>query len=149
MKRELRFLVTSSAAVAAAFALVRMTGGCLDITPLYVPPREASSIEEGLPCRTCLEKASSDNGCGDDIAKCVANPRCDTVYECMALGACLDHPSFNDKINCTLPCLTDAGIVSATGDPTVDILVEVVQCGQERCAHECHLDDAGLNLDAF
>lgn len=135
---------TSAAALALLVALVlaRVSGGCLDITPDVVPPRDASGITQGEPCRHCIEAQ-----CGPDLGTCVSDPHCTAVYECMTVEQCLDHPDFNEKIVCTLPCLTDAGITSAQ-DPAVDILVKVVQCGEVHCSTECNID-GGIDLDGF
>jgi hypothetical protein len=138
-----------AAALALAFGFVRALGACLDVTPIVVPPREAGAITEGQPCLRCVQKPSEENGCADGIAACVADPRCNQVYECMVDDACLDHPIIDDKITCTLPCTAEAGIVSFSNDHAVDLLLQVVQCGQERCAAACNLGDAGLDLDAL
>ena len=141
--RIARRILTGAIGAACAFALARASGGCLDITPDVVPPRDASDITPGEPCRTCIEAQ-----CAADLGTCVSDARCKPVYDCMATNACLDHKDFNVKISCTLPCLTDAGLTTA-GDPAVDTLVKVVQCGEAHCATECNIGDSGVDLDGF
>ncbi len=144
----MRFLKTKLAASALVAALlVRLAAACIDVDLVFVPPRDAAAVD-GAPCLACLLGDPAQGGCGDKIATCEADPRCDLVYVCMKRDACFDRPLLDDKINCTLPCLTDSGIVS-TDDPVVGTLIGVVQCGQKTCLVECHLPEAGLDIDAF
>jgi hypothetical protein len=139
-----RTIGKSALAIGFAIVLVRAAAACLDVTPLYVPPREASVLD-GAPCLTCLLKPNSDKGCADEIMGCEADSRCKTVYDCMVIDSCLERPVFDDKIACTLPCLTEAGIVS-TQDPTVSVLLNIVKCGENGCGTECTLPEGGTGL---
>lgn len=142
-----RHLSVYAGALVAAAVLARVVPACLDVTPVYVPEREASAAN-GEPCLACLDEPNADGGCRDQIDVCLGNAKCAEVYRCVAANACFDLPTLDDKIFCTVPCLEDAGITT-TGDPTVGVLVDVVKCGQSGCGVACNLGDAGIDLDAF
>jgi hypothetical protein len=140
-----RSLVRIALALGVAVAILELAAACLDMTPLYVEPREAGATLDGAACLGCLSKPNAELGCADQIGRCVADPRCKEVYDCMIVDSCLERVVFDDKIACTLPCLTEAGIVS-TNDPTVGVLVDIVKCGEQGCANECGLSEAGAGL---
>ncbi len=141
---QTRRIVKAALAGGVALILLRAAAACVDMTPLYVAPREASVVD-GAPCLSCLELPNGQQGCADEIAVCKNDPRCLVVYDCMAHDACLEKIVFDDKIACTLPCLQEAGIVS-TKDPTVDSLLAIVKCGEKGCVTPCGLSEAGTNL---
>jgi len=142
----MRLLRIATLAFAVAGAIV-LAAACLDVDDIFVPPREAA-VTDGAPCLACLLGDPAQGGCADKIATCEKDPRCDTVYTCMATTGCFERGALDDKIACTLPCLQEAGILTVN-DPVVDTLLAVVQCGQKGCTKECNLPDAGLDLDGF
>jgi hypothetical protein len=119
---------------------------CLDVTPITVAPRDAGFLPEAS-CTVCLERPP-DNGCGEILGSCRSDPRCAPVLTCLEAKHCFDRPTLDDKLTCGLPCVIEAGI-TRTDDPTVQRLLDLVQCGQMRCAVACNLTDAGLGFDAL
>ena len=127
-----------------ALGVLRLAAACVDVTPIEVPAREASVIE-GEPCLACLEKPNGQLGCADELDVCKAEPRCRAVYDCMAEGACLEYAVMDDKVTCTIPCLEGAEIYTML-DPVVDLLVNVLTCGERGCAAQCGIVDGGVDL---
>jgi hypothetical protein len=138
--RNVSALVVLTAASALAFTL--LPSACLDVTPLFVAPKDASTGVPEASCSGCVTRPSEEGGCGADIDKCRQDPACGPVYACTERFACLDKPGIDDKLQCALPCLIDAGITTIE-DPVVQLLLGVVRCGQERCAIPCNLGDSG------
>ncbi len=129
------------------FTFLALLGGygilsaCLDITPIVVD-RDAHAAADTM-CLACLERPEN---CVGIIDQCQQDPRCMPVYACILREACLDLHTLDDKINCSLPCAQDAGILSSS-DPVVSTyLVGLVGCGQEKCAQECNFSEAGIGL---
>lgn len=140
-----RSLTKVAVAGGAAFALVRFAAACVDVTPVYVAPREASVIE-GAPCLSCLNRPNADLGCADELRVCLDDERCSLVYDCIAERACLEFVLVDDKVACTLPCFEEAEIFTVR-DPIVDTLVDVLQCGERGCAVECAISDGGTGFE--
>jgi hypothetical protein len=129
--------IALASAVAALFA-------CVDVTPIYVAPRDAGFLAEAS-CTVCLEDPS---GCDDTIEKCRVDPRCAPVLGCVEQTHCFDRPTLDDKLTCGLPCAVEGGITS-TNDPTIQYLLDVIKCGQTKCAIACNLGDGGATQDAL
>jgi hypothetical protein len=138
MRRTL-FLLLTLTAVLGGF---RLLSACLEITPIIVE-RDANVAPLDASCVKCLEQPQT---CEGIIDQCRQDPRCKPVYVCISALACLDLRTLDDKINCSLPCAQDAGILS-TSDPVISTyLVGLVGCAQEKCAEPCNLSDAGIGL---
>ena len=140
MRRALVLLFT----ITVLLASFRSLSACLDVTPIIVD-RDARGSSGGVDasCLKCLEQPES---CEGIIDQCKQDPRCDPVYGCIVGLACLDLPTLDDKINCSLPCAQDAGILSVN-DPVISTyLVGLVGCAQQKCADPCNLSDASLGL---
>ena len=138
MRRLLVLLFT----VTVLLGSFRVLSACLDVTPIIVD-RDARSIEADASCVKCLEQPES---CEGIIDQCKQDPRCDPVYICISALACLDLRTLDDKINCSLPCAQDAGILSASDPVIANYLVGLVGCAQQKCADPCNLSDASLGL---
>jgi len=119
---------------------------CLDVNPITVAPRDAGFLPEAS-CTVCLERPP-DDGCREILDSCRADPRCAPVLTCLEALRCFDRPTLDDKLTCGLPCAIEAGI-TRTDDPTIVHLLDLVKCGQMRCAVACNLTDAALGFDAL
>jgi len=139
MRRAL-FLLLSCLALLGGF---RLLSACLEITPIIVEKDASGGADSDASCLKCLEAPET---CDGIIEQCQQDPRCDPVYKCIVGEACLDLRTLDDKINCSLPCAQDAGILSAS-DPVISTyLVGLVGCAQQKCAAPCNLSDAGIGL---
>jgi len=132
------------AALAALAGALGVLFACVDVTPIFVAPRDAGFLAEAS-CSVCLEDP---NGCNDKLDACRADPRCAPVLACVIAIHCFDRPTLDDKLTCGLPCAAEAGITS-TDDPTIAYLLDVVKCGQTRCPVACNLGDGGAAADAL
>jgi hypothetical protein len=138
MRRALFLLLTLTALLGG----FRLLSACLEITPIIVE-RDARAAATDASCVKCLEQPER---CEGLIDQCRQDPRCDPVYACISALDCLDLRTLDDKINCSLPCAQDAGILSTT-DPVVSTyLVGLVGCAQQKCAAPCNLSDASIGL---
>ena len=138
MRRLLVLLFT----VTVLLGSFRVLSACLDVTPIIVD-RDGRATEADASCVKCLEQPDT---CEGIIDQCKEDPRCEPVYVCISALACLDLRTLDDKINCSLPCAQDAGILSAN-DPVISTyLVGLVGCAQQKCADPCNLSDASLGL---
>jgi len=138
MRRLLVLLFT----VTVLLGSFRVLSACLDVTPIIVD-RDGRATEADASCVKCLEQPDT---CEGIIDQCKEDPRCQPVYVCISTLACLDLRTLDDKINCSLPCAQDAGILSAS-DPVISTyLVGLVGCAQQKCADPCNLSDASLGL---
>jgi hypothetical protein len=138
MRRALVLLFTLTVLLAS----FRSLSACLDVTPIIVD-RDARGSEVDASCLKCLEQPEN---CEGIIDQCKLDPRCSPVYDCIAALACLDLRTLDDKINCSLPCAQDAGILSASDPVISNYLVGLVGCGQQKCVDPCNLSDASLGL---
>ena len=121
----------------------RLMSACLDITPIIVEKDASGGGDTDASCLKCLEAPES---CEGIIEQCQQDPRCNPVYKCIVAQACLDLRTLDDKINCSLPCAQDAGILSATDPVITTYLVGLVGCAQQKCAVACNLSDASIGL---
>jgi hypothetical protein len=138
----MRRLLVLLFAVTVLLGSFRVLSACLDVTPIIVE-RDASAAVADASCLKCLEQPDT---CEGIIDQCKEDPRCQPVYVCITSLACLDLRTLDDKINCSLPCAQDAGILSAS-DPVISTyLVGLVGCAQQKCADPCNLSDASLGL---
>jgi hypothetical protein len=137
-------LALLAASLACTAALV--ASACLDVTPIVVPPKEAGSVDGG--CTLCLERPASEQGCREVLDRCRADLGCQPVLACVEALGCFDLPAIDDKLNCGLPCIQDAGITSVD-DPRVAGVLNVVKCGQTTCGVACNLGDGGFAFDAL
>lgn len=138
MRRALFLLLTLTALLGG----FRVLSACLEIVPIVVE-RDARVAATDASCVKCLEQPES---CEGLIDQCRRDTRCAPVYACISAQACLDLRTLDDKINCSLPCAQDAGVLSAS-DPIVSTyLVGLVGCAQQKCAEPCNLSDAGIGL---
>ncbi|MDB5216151.1 MAG: hypothetical protein JWO86_4078 [Myxococcaceae bacterium] len=137
MRRALFLLLTFTALLGG----FRLLSACLEITPIVVERDARVSASDS--CLKCLEAPES---CAGIIEQCQQDPRCNPVYACIVREACLDLRTLDDKINCSLPCAQDAGILSATDPVIATYLVGLVGCAQQKCAVACNLSDAGIGL---
>ena len=119
----------------------RLLSACLEITPIIVERDASAPADAG--CAKCLEQPDT---CEGIIDQCRQDPRCIPVYACISALACLDLRTLDDKINCSLPCAQDAGIVSSSDPVITTYLVGLVACGQQKCATECNLSEGGVGL---
>jgi hypothetical protein len=141
MRRLIAFLCALvPAAVIVAF-------GCLEVTPIVLPPRDAGFLPDAS-CSSCLQVPTDQLGCDDELEKCRVDPRCAPVLMCVNTLQCFDRPTLEDKLSCGLPCAIEAGITS-TSDPTIGYLLGVLKCGQIRCQGPCNLGDASVQIDAL
>lgn len=139
-----RSLAKVALAGGVALGIVRLAAACVDVTPVYVAPREAAAID-GAPCLSCLRRPNSELGCADELRACEGDSRCRSVSDCVAENACFEYPFMDDKVACTLPCLDEAGIYTLR-DPTVGALIDILKCGEKGCRAECSIDDGGTGL---
>jgi hypothetical protein len=139
--RALRVLVLAAFASAAAAGVVAVQA-CLEVTPITVPPRDASSFLKG-GCSACVSAPSAQGGCSNARDECFAEPACAAIMACIDQNDCFDGPTFTDKITCGIPCALDAG-VSSYVDPRLQGLLNTVECAQKQCATVCNFGDAGL-----
>ena len=121
--------------------------GCLDVTPIYVPTRDAGLLPDAS-CSTCLQRPEELLGCDGELGKCRDDPRCAPVLMCVDTLQCFDRPTLDDKLTCGLPCAIEAGITN-TADPTIAYLLDVIKCGQARCPGPCNLGDASVPVDGL
>jgi hypothetical protein len=139
MRRALILLFTLTALLGG----FRLLSACLEITPVIVERDGRGGGATDGSCLTCLQEPAS---CEGIIDQCHQDPRCEPVYECIVRFACLDTPTLDDKINCSLPCAQDAGILSVTDPVITTYLVGLVGCAQDKCAVACNLSDASIGL---
>ena len=64
----------------------------------------------------------------------------------MVQDNCLNYPVLDDKIDCSLLCGTDAGILNASDPVVLKHLVGLIDCIQGPCAASCGVGEAGLGL---
>jgi hypothetical protein len=138
MRRAPLILLTFAALLGGFWLL----SACLEITPIIVE-RDASGAPADAGCVKCLEQPEN---CEGIIDQCKQDPRCIPVYACISALACLDLRTLDDKINCSLPCAQDAGIVSSSDPVITTYLVGLVGCAQQKCAVSCNLSDASIGL---
>ena len=139
----MRRLLVLLFAVTVLLGSFRVLSACLDVTPIIVERDASAAVEGDASCLKCLEQPDT---CEGIIDQCKEDPRCQPVYVCITSLACLDLRTLDDKINCSLPCAQDAGILSAS-DPVISTyLVGLVGCAQQKCADPCNLSDASLGL---
>jgi hypothetical protein len=127
------------ASLLAVFAGVKGFGACLDVTPILV---ETDAFDPDSSCLTCLQQP---DGCADLIVSCQADSICNPTYACMLARSCLDLRTVDDKINCGLGCIQEAGVHDIE-DPAVAYLVSFLSCGRQRCPAPCHLLDANIGF---
>ena len=137
-RARLLFFPVMTAALVTALAVI----ACLDLTPIHVPSKDSGLLADAS-CTRCLA-----DDCTPVLDGCRADPRCAPVLVCLEALSCFDEPVLDQKINCGLPCLEDAGITTTT-DPVVDRLQALIQCGQSSCPIDCNVGDGGLSLDAL
>ncbi len=138
-------LLALAALVVAAGSLV--ASACIDTTPITLPPKDAAFLGDAS-CTSCLELPHEQHGCLDILGNCRSDPACGEVLACIEALRCFDRSAIDDKLNCGVPCITEAGI-TIVQDPRVTALLEVVKCGQRECALACNLGDGGLGFDAL
>jgi hypothetical protein len=130
-------------ALVVSSAGVRLLSACLSVEPVFVERETGGKGSGEAVCLGCLAQPQN---CAGLIEECKADPRCAPAFACIEREACFDLPTLDDKINCGLPCAQDAGIQSSA-DPVISTyLVGLVACGQEKCAVDCKLSDAGIGL---
>ncbi len=131
-------VVLSFGAVAVG---LRVLAACVDTTPIVID--KGDTFQEDASCLSCLETPAA---CGELIGQCKADTRCLPVYDCLLAEHCLDLESFDDKINCGIPCAQSEGIVSLN-DPVVSTyMAGLVRCSTEQCAIPCNVGDSGVNF---
>jgi hypothetical protein len=138
MRRPLVLVLTLGALLGG----FRLLSACLEITPIIVE-KDAGGGATDASCLKCLEAPEN---CEGIIEGCQQDPRCNPVYKCIVSAACLDLRTLDDKINCSLPCAQDAGILSLSDPVITTYLVGLVGCGQQKCAVACNLSDASIGL---
>ena len=138
-------------AIAFAGVLVFSSGtGCIDTTPIYVEAVDtgARAADGGTPCLDCIKQPTRPGpGCTDELKVCINDPRCNVLYECVLGLECLEAPSVPEKIRCGLPCALEAGVTSLY-DPSLTLVLNVVQCGATKCSVPCQVD-GGIDFDAL
>ncbi len=137
MRRAL-LMISTFAVLLGGF---RLLSACLEITPIIVERDASAPADAG--CVKCLEQPDT---CEGLIDQCRQDPRCIPVYACISALACLDLRTLDDKINCSLPCAQDAGILSASDPVVTTYLVGLVGCAKQKCAVPCNLSDASIGL---
>lgn len=150
MSGRIRKSLWWTAAIAVAVALV----ACLDPTPYVLPaspaadagppPPDSGDAEADAvpPCEACLHAPSAPGpGCGDVIAICVDDAKCNAALACASSDGCFERGSLSQLISCGLPCATDAGIL-AQNDPALEKAYRVFQCAGSACAAPCGLAHA-------
>ena len=138
MRRALILILT----ITALLGGFRLLSACLEITPIIVE-KDAAGLLSDASCVKCLEQPET---CQGIIDQCGRDPRCAPVYACISSLDCLDLRTLDDKINCSLPCAQDAGILSLSDPVITTYLVGLVGCAQQKCAADCNLSDASLGL---
>ena len=122
-----------------AAALLRLTVGCLDTTPIVVEKEAASPTN--TTCVPCLELRE---GCLDIVEACSLDTKCRDSYRCMGERQCLNLPTLDLKIECGLECVRLAGVTTHL-DPVVQTyFAALVECGARRCGEACNIPDGGL-----
>ncbi|MFO0679470.1 MAG: TonB-dependent receptor plug domain-containing protein [Polyangiaceae bacterium] len=154
------FVIGTASAVVLGVGLAAT--GCLDLTPIEIVPKEAGpkpkrdvgpdEVDGGDPsCLACVQRPNAELGCADEIATCVADPKCNLTYQCVIEEQCFEEFSQEDKIRCGFPCVERAGVVSLT-DKTIGLILTVVKCAENGCQVPCHIGDGGvapIDFDGF
>jgi hypothetical protein len=162
LRRKLLFSSLAAIVGGAAAACLDLTPYIYEAAPPGPPPSEDAGVDAGVadvaidgdafvdvdnrpPCVRCinLPDDAAPPGCADEIAACLANPACNSVYYCAVANGCFQEPSFRDIVNCGLPCVADAGIVQSN-DPAVTLIYYVAVCAQANCNGPCAIGDASI-----
>lgn len=146
-RRALRSVLFFGALVvgAGAVAVSGLVSGCLEVNPITVPPKEASASLDG-GCYRCIQQPQN---CAAQVETCKADEAgCGLIIECVELSACFERATIDDKVNCGLPCVLEAGVTQIS-DPRVERLLLVLRCGQSKCGVACNLGDGGFDFDAL
>lgn len=144
--------------LAAALTAGLLVESCMDLTPVEVPARlsDGGSVPDGLlgdaaspdandPCERCLGATGKD-GCGDPLAACLADPRCDTLLRCTFEQGCLKLSS-TEALACGSPCVTSSGVASLE-DPALKALFAFAGCAQQLCHAPCGFAPPAMPADA-
>jgi hypothetical protein len=145
--------------------VIAAAGACVDLTPVQFnadaapPPPDASpdiatspdAAEDGgtdAPgqCLGCLVTPddAAPPGCAAEVATCLANTACSTVYACAVANHCFEQARFQDIVSCGLPCIEAAMIVSQS-DPAIADIYAIAVCAQASCNGPCHIGDAAIS----
>jgi len=153
-----RLVVALAIGSLVAAGVVTVTA-CVDTTPFYVPPEDASppppppvdagpdapDVDTRSSCQRCIETPDMPGpGCGDELAICLADPKCKGTYDCMLARGCLTKADQRKIILCGLPCAAEAGIVSQN-EPAADEIYTVATCAESACPGPCGIGDAGTD----
>jgi hypothetical protein len=125
---------------------------CLDATPIFVAPPDASVDDAGAEtslaeaCRQCIEAPDTPGpGCGKEMQACDQLPGCKAAIECTFAAGCFTLGSASKVVVCGLPCATEAGILTGT-DPAIPAATNVFNCSTTTCAPACSAGgDAGIS----
>jgi hypothetical protein len=160
MTRLAAFPVCACAIAAGAAAAV----ACVDLTPVQFSADAAPSPVDASPdvgpsgdaagdggadapgtCLACLVTPddAAPPGCAGEVATCLANAACSTVYACAVANHCFEQGRFQDIVSCGLPCIESAMIISQS-DPAIADIYAIAVCAQASCNGPCHIGDAAI-----
>ena len=113
----------------------------LDASPPIMRPDvvrdTADDVDPQAVCRACLTAPEDPGpGCGSIISACVADEKCNLVYECGFRRDCWSLPTPTDIFNCGFPCFAEAGITSIN-DPSVPLVQPLSPCVTTACQSAC------------
>ena len=160
MSARARFFIVSMIGACA------VTAACLDLSR-HAPPDTPSDVDAAIAdtgadvaldvdaaaidadlrpaCQRCVESPDLPGpGCGDELARCLAEATCRAVYACVVARACLTKDSQKKMLICGIPCASEAGVTSPS-DPAAVLALQVIECAQSNCIGACRLGDAGID----
>ena len=140
-----------TAAISILILLAASHPGCIDANPSTFPDPDAGPVivrpdvvrdtaddaDLHAACRACLTAPEDPGpGCGSALAACVANEKCEKIYECGFHRDCWSLPTQTDIINCGFPCFAEAGVTDFA-DPAVTLIQAVSPCVLGPCQPAC------------